>query len=313
MPVFCGVDGSETIICDVSQSRTQRMTFETKPSKYEESQPGSGLALKQRGTADSRQLRSYTLSTSAIRQEYRSSFCRILVDVPWLVMLRCVIGTISGYLYRTKHANIFPQGLSYTLSTLTVPSLLELPSASSAARAFNYLITTAKKHLGTLTGVSASSFLLAFFLSPKPVRHPYLLYTSILVASSGIVVSDFVAPYLFISKSSSSSSSSPTASLAAAAKKEKKERAAANRAQMEASYEVLGSSSSAHSDEDIETEEEVAREINGEEVRTEVEGFLKKQMVQTAISGLGFLMAVVGIWGDGVAQVFQNDVVIIQA
>jgi len=210
-------------------------------------------------------------------------------------------------------------GLSYTLSTLTVPSLLELPSASSAAKAFNYLVSTAKKHLGTLTSVSASSFLLAFLLSPKPVRHPYLLYTSILVASSGLVVSDFVAPYLFITKSTASSSS-PAASLASTAKKQKKERAA-KRAQMEASYEVLGSSSSAHSDEgtasasgeEIEAEEEVAQDINGEEVRTEVEGFLKKQMVQTAISGLGFLMAVVGIWGDGVAQVFQNEVVVIQA
>ncbi|OIW31613.1 hypothetical protein CONLIGDRAFT_592371 [Coniochaeta ligniaria NRRL 30616] len=209
-------------------------------------------------------------------------------------------------------------GLSYTLSTLTVPSLLELPSASSAAKAFNYLVSTAKKHLGTLTSVSASSFLLAFLLSPKPVRHPYLLYTSILVASSGLVVSDFVAPYLFITKSSSSSG--PAASLSAAAKKQKNERAA-KRAQMEASYEVLGSSSSALSDEgtasasgeDIEAEEEAAQEVNGEEVRTEVEGFLKKQMVQTAISGLGFLMAVVGIWGDGVAQVFQNEVVVIQA
>lgn len=166
-------------------------------------------------------------------------------------------------------------------------------------------MSTAKRHLGTLTSVSTSSFLLAFLLSPKPVRHPYLLYTSILVASSGVVTSDFVAPYLFINKSPSSSSSTPAASLAATAKKQKKEHAAAKRAQMEASYEVLGSGSSAHSDEgtvsgeDIEAEE-VAREVNGEEVRTEVEGFLKKQAVQTAISGLGFLMAVVGIWGDGV-------------
>lgn len=42
--------------------------------------------------------------------------------------------------------------------------------------------------------------------------------------------------------------------------------------------------------------------INGEEVRGEVEGFLKKQAVSTAVAGLGFLMAVVGIWGDGAAS-----------
>jgi autophagy-related protein 33 len=207
---------------------------------------------------------------------------------------------------------IQPQGLSYTLSTLTVPSLLSLPSASSAARAFNYLATTAKAHLGALTTVSASSFLLAFLLSPKPLRHPYLLYTSILVASSGIAVSDLVAPYLF-----KAPSSTPAASLAAAAtaRKQKKERAAAKRAQMEASYEVLGSSGSdAHSEEGTVSGEDVEAEedVNGEGVRGEVEEFLKKQMVQTAVSGLGFLMAVVGIWGDGVAQVFQNEVVVVQ-
>lgn len=47
--------------------------------------------------------------------------------------------------------------------------------------------------------------------------------------------------------------------------------------------------------------------VNGEEVRGEVEGFLKKQVVSTALAGLGFVMAVVGIWGD-----VASDVVIIE-
>jgi autophagy-related protein 33 len=85
---------------------------------------------------------------------------------------------------------------------------------------------------------------------------------------------------------------------------------------MEASYEVLGSGSDAHSEgtgsasgEDLEAEDE---QVNGEEVRTEVENFLKKQMIQTAVSGLSFLLAIVGIWGDGVTQVFQSDVFVVE-
>jgi autophagy-related protein 33 len=65
---------------------------------------------------------------------------------------------------------------------------------------------------------------------------------------------------------------------------------------MEASYEVLGDAhSEPASDEDIE-------DINGEEVRAEVEGLTRSYLARTAISALGFAMAVVGIWGDGASQ-----------
>lgn len=80
---------------------------------------------------------------------------------------------------------------------------------------------------------------------------------------------------------------------------------------MEASYEVLGSGLDAHSEgaasgEEIDSE----AEVNGEEVRVEVEAFLKKQMVRCAIAGLGFILSVVGVWGDGVAPVYGQAVVI---
>ncbi|KAJ3531440.1 hypothetical protein NM208_g8879 [Fusarium decemcellulare] len=65
---------------------------------------------------------------------------------------------------------------------------------------------------------------------------------------------------------------------------------------MEASYEVLG---------DVHSEpasEEEIDDVNGEEVRTEVEGLARTYIARTAISALGFLMAVIGIWGDGAPQ-----------
>lgn len=86
---------------------------------------------------------------------------------------------------------------------------------------------------------------------------------------------------------------------------------------MEASYEVLGSAGSdAHSEGSTggsasgeETEGGEAG-VNGEEVRVEVEVFLKQQIVRSAVAGLGFLLSVVGIWGDGVVPIYSQSVYI---
>ncbi|KAI1499149.1 hypothetical protein F5X99DRAFT_411314 [Biscogniauxia marginata] len=180
-------------------------------------------------------------------------------------------------------------GSSYTLSTLTIPSLLELPSASTAAKALRSLASTASSHLATLTGVSGSSFLLAFVLSPRGYRHPYLVYTSLFCF--GNLLAESVNPYIF-----GTPTSSPAAQRRAARAQARKERAARR---MEASYEVLGE---AHSDEGA-SGEELDEEVNGEEVRSEVELFVRNQLVRTAISGIGLMMAVVGIWGDGAHEI----------
>ncbi|KAI0176222.1 hypothetical protein GGR52DRAFT_540059 [Hypoxylon sp. FL1284] len=179
-------------------------------------------------------------------------------------------------------------GTSYTLSALTIPSLLQLPSASSAAKAFRSLASTASVHLNVLTGISGSAFLLAYSLSPRGFKHPYLLYTSLFCF--GTHLTDYVTPRIF---------GEPTSSTAAAAQRRaasaqlRKDKRAARR--MEASYEVLGDP---HSDEGA-SGEELDEDVNGEEVRSEVEFFVRNQLVQTAMAGIGFMMAVVGIWGDG--------------
>lgn len=203
-------------------------------------------------------------------------------------------------------------GLSYTLSTLTVPTLLTLPSASTAAKAFRSLTTTARTHLRSLAGVSSTAFFLAFALSPRPVRHPYLLYTSTLVALSRLAVSDLVAPYLFAQSQTSSSSSQRQQSSAS-----RKETRSSTR-RMEMSYDVIGADAHSEatldsaSDKSAEEEHVADGSINGEEVRGEVEAFLKKQMVSTGLAGLGFLMAVVGIWGDGAAGYVETVVNVIE-
>lgn len=87
---------------------------------------------------------------------------------------------------------------------------------------------------------------------------------------------------------------------------------------MEASYEVLGDThsdgaGSASGDESssaaaAEAEEEA---LNGEEIRGEVDGFRKTQLVQSAVASVGFLLSVIGIWGDGAIQVFKTETVIV--
>ncbi|KAI1096289.1 hypothetical protein F5B19DRAFT_438611 [Rostrohypoxylon terebratum] len=186
-------------------------------------------------------------------------------------------------------------GTSYTLSTLTIPSLLELPSASAASKAFRSLASTASFHLDALTTISGSAFLLAFTLSPRGFKHPYLLYTSLFCF--GTRLTDYVTPSIF---GEPVSSKSAAAQRRADLNRARKEKQAAKR--MEASYELLGE---AHSDEDTSAGgEEFDEDFNGEEVRSEVEFFVRNKLIQTAVSGVGFLVAIIGIWGDGVADTY---------
>ncbi|CRK42478.1 hypothetical protein BN1708_008764 [Verticillium longisporum] len=192
-------------------------------------------------------------------------------------------------------------GLSYSLSAVTVPSILALPSASDAVRAFENLASSSTFQLRALTGISTASFLLAFFLSPRAFRHPYLVYASAFALTSSLAEQ-------IASRSLAADPSSHEAAHAnlAARRERRAARNAARTARMEASYEVVGDS---HSDgtgsvsgaEDLDAEEEA---LNGEQVRGEVEAFGKTQLVQAGVASVGFLMAVVGIWGEGAIYVF---------
>lgn len=64
---------------------------------------------------------------------------------------------------------------------------------------------------------------------------------------------------------------------------------------MEASYDVLGDSHS----EGTSASDEGEEDINGEELRTAMEGFKLSQTVRLTLAGVGFAMSLIGIWGDG--------------
>ncbi|KAI0102195.1 hypothetical protein GGR51DRAFT_562865 [Nemania sp. FL0031] len=186
-------------------------------------------------------------------------------------------------------------GTSYTLSSLTIPSLLELSSASTAAKAFRSLASTATVHLTTLSTISGSAFFLAFILSPSGYRHPYLIYTSLFCF--GTRLSDYITPSIFGKPTSNSTAAKKRADLAQA----RREKAAAR--SMVASYEMLGESHTEESAASGSGDDLLDEEINGEEVRSEVEFFGRSQIVRTAVAGFGFTMAVLGVWGDGAHQV----------
>ncbi|CCC11052.1 unnamed protein product [Sordaria macrospora k-hell] len=193
-------------------------------------------------------------------------------------------------------------GVSFHPLDTHIPALLTLPSANDAARALESLSISAKKHLRTLSTVSGSAFAIAYYLSPCAYRHPYLIYTSLLVFGSRFITSGLFGPYFsFITPAvpASFSSGMSSVSFVTARSSQQKKKSSTPRG-LEASYEVLGDSAS-HSEATSDVEEELAN-VNGEEVRANVEVFLKKNIVQSAVAGVAFLMSVVGIWGDGLGR-----------
>jgi len=171
-------------------------------------------------------------------------------------------------------------GMSYTLSINAVPALLTLPSASTASNAFAYLSKRAVFDLRTLSSVSAACFLSAYAFSPRGFRHPYLLWTSLIIAASG--------SFDLIFK--------PATTNKLPAAKEQRQRDKKGKGKMEASYEVLGDS---HSEGTGSASDDGEEDVNGEEVRSEMESFKANQTIRFYMSGLAFIMSIVGIWGDG--------------
>lgn len=161
------------------------------------------------------------------------------------------LGLLTVYIpdiayYTTEPANNATlQGVSYTLSTQSLPSLLTLPSAKPAAYTLNQTTRLATLHIRTLSTVSSISLALAFYLSPTHVRHPYLLWTSLAAAASG--------------------------GLNLAVDRSMKQRV---------------------------VKDEVG-EVNGEMVEKRARDQQWVEFVRTGVSGIGFVMAVVGLWGDG--------------
>ncbi|UKZ55108.1 hypothetical protein TrVGV298_008925 [Trichoderma virens] len=169
------------------------------------------------------------------------------------------------------------RGVSYTVSAVTLPTLLQLPSSSSAAHALASLQSSLRTPVLALSSLAAAPLFLSFACSPRYARHPYLFYTSILAVLSVVVPGYLPQPAAAASKSTGA------------------RKTTSSRARMEASYEVVGDS---HSDGDLPSESEL-EDVNGEEVRANVEGVARAYLVKTGFAAAAFVLSVVGLWGDG--------------
>lgn len=165
-------------------------------------------------------------------------------------------------------------GLSYTLSTTTVPPLLALPSATPAHSTFRHLRALTSRHQVLLSTLSASSFIMAYLLSPSRSRHPYLLWASLAVGL-GWSGEAYASVKRRVSRKKTGRENASSAGRKA------------NRIVKEGSW--------------TEDEEWVSDEgnVNGEVVREGMNGWRVKQGLKAGVWGLGWAMAVVGLWGDG--------------
>lgn len=80
--------------------------------------------------------------------------------------------------------------------------------------------------------------------------------------------------------------------------------------QMDASYEVLGHDTNS---EGTVSGEEMEEDVNGEDVRQKMEGFMSSQVARTVVAGVGFAMSVVGIWGDGAGRASDATLVVMRS
>jgi len=162
-------------------------------------------------------------------------------------------------------------GVSYTLSSLALPSLLFLPTAPTAAQTHAYLKHNARRSQKLLAALAITTLTFSYIFSPPRAKHPYLLWTS-LVCAGGL------APGLnkFVARNYGS----------------KEDEIAVG---MEESGVIVTPPASGSS----ESGDEGGDVVNGEVVRRGVERGRLVESARTGIWGLAFFMGVVGLWGDG--------------
>ncbi|KAL2415364.1 hypothetical protein ABEF91_005120 [Exophiala dermatitidis] len=183
-------------------------------------------------------------------------------------------------------------GTSYTLTTITLPSLALLPSASLASRTLATIQTKSTRHILTLASISSLSLLTAFTLASPRGRHPYLLYTALVAFIGGQGVEYWFNGLSRFPSVSSSKRSGRDQTVSATPRG-----ASPGGSDSSGFIEVESrddgnntSNSSSSSSED---------QVNGEKVEMEMTRERKIQKVRSWIAGLGFAMGVIGIWGDG--------------
>jgi len=145
-------------------------------------------------------------------------------------------------------------GVSYNLTTITLPSLALLPSAARASRTLSFIQQRSTRQILTLASVASISLVTAYTCASRRGKHPYLLWTALVAFLGGQGVEYWFNGF---------------------------ERFPSVKGTRETGYF------------------EVESEVNGEKVEAEMRREGRLQRIRALVSGIGFAMGVVGIWGDG--------------
>ncbi|KAM0804203.1 hypothetical protein BDR22DRAFT_960313 [Usnea florida] len=158
-------------------------------------------------------------------------------------------------------------GVSYTTITTTLPPIQSLPSSQPASSTFQHVRTLVHRHQLLLSTISSSSLLLAYAISPPRRRHPYLLWATFAIGLG--YTKEIYAGVVGKAKTKGEESG-------------------------------IRSRTPDSSDEEWEVEGGSAGGMNGEAVREGMEKWRGKMLGRTWVWGVGWLVTVVGLWGDGV-------------
>lgn len=164
------------------------------------------------------------------------------------------------------------QGLSYSASTVTVPSLKFLPTSANASRSLNEVKRLNRKHCLRLTNLANGCLVFAYSISPKHRKHPYLIWMCLTS-----VVGSYGVDYWFHRQDGF--------------------KTWVQTVFHDVSCLCLGGKSSAKKEEDL-VVVEAEEDVNGESVKKEMELERRMQRVRAWFSGIALAMGIVGLWGD---------------
>ncbi|TQS38228.1 hypothetical protein Golomagni_01272 [Golovinomyces magnicellulatus] len=171
-------------------------------------------------------------------------------------------------------------GFSYSMSTLILPTILSVCTSNNSSNITRPVSKSSANHLRILTFISSSSLFLAYILSPRTQKHPYLLWATLFASSS------FVVDLYQCSQNCSHNFATSQESVM-----DSKVSARIDR-RLDSSYEVL---SKVNQSDDDENEEKIE---HNEESHYQLKSLLLTERVRTTLTSAGFIMSIVGIWGD---------------
>ncbi|KAL6228956.1 hypothetical protein BDW75DRAFT_225925 [Aspergillus navahoensis] len=165
-------------------------------------------------------------------------------------------------------------GLSYSASTVAVPSLSLLSTSTNASKSLAEVKRLNRKHGLRLANISNLCLLFAYSISPRHRKHPYLLWMALTST-----IGTYGVDYWFHRQGGFKAW---VCSVAA-----------------DTGYSALFCKKAQKKEEDlVVVEAEENGNVNGEAVRREMETERRLQGIRAVFAGLALSMGIVGLWGD---------------